>query len=84
MTLEELVARPSRRLRPGLAPSWAGERGSVEQQLRAVEGKRRLRALVRVQVVLTEAVAAASGREVVERTIEAVATEEPVERAPRA
>ena len=46
-----------------------------------MEGKRRLGALVRVQVVFAEAVAAAAGREVVERPVEPVAAQEPVERS---
>ena len=45
-----------------------------------MEGKRRLRALVRVQIALSETVATASRGEVVERSVETVATEEPVER----
>ena len=67
-----------------LRRAWRRERGGVEKQLGAMEGKRRFGALVRVQVGLAETVAAASGCEVVERTVEPVAAEEPVERVARA
>ena len=46
--------------------------------------KRRLGALVAVQRLAAEAVAAAAGREVVERQVQAVAPEKPLERVPRA
>ena len=58
----------------------AGQGGRVDHRLGAVERERRLGALVAVQVVDAEAVAAAAGREVVQRPVEAVPPEEPVER----
>ena len=48
-----------------------------------VEGERRFRAFVVVQRVASESVAAAAGRKVVERLLQAVATEKPLERANR-
>ena len=61
-------------------PNDDGEPGSVERELSAVERERRLGALVSVDLLVAEAVAAASGREVVQRPIEPVASQEPVER----
>ena len=49
-----------------------------------MERERRLGALVAVQRLAAEAVAAAAGREVVERQVQAVASEEPLERVARA
>ena len=46
-----------------------------------MKGERRLRTLVGVQILLAEAVAATAGREVVQRSIEPVAAEEPIEGA---
>ena len=48
-----------------------------------VEGERRLGAFVVVQLVLAEPVAAAARREVVERLLQAVAAQEPLERSNR-
>ena len=44
-----------------------------------VEGERRFRALIVVQCVASEPVAAAAGSEVVERPLQAIAAEEPLE-----
>ena len=77
---------PARRVMQALRSRAARRRRTtrqtrrVEHELGAVEGERRLGALVCVQVLLAEAVAAAAGREVVERPVEPVAAEEPVER----
>ena len=49
-----------------------------------VEGERRFGALVVVQIVAAESVAAAAGCEVVERPVQAVAAEEPLECPDRA
>ena len=57
--------------------------GDIEQQRRAVEGERRLRPLVVVRRLVPEAVAAASGGEVVQRALQLVAAEEPIERVLR-
>ena len=46
-----------------------------------MKGERRLGALVGVQIVFAQTVAAATGREVVERAVEPVPAEEPVEGA---
>src|SRR5690242_17191690 len=48
-----------------------------------MEGERRLRALVLVERLAAESVAAAAGREVVERLLQTVAPEEPLEGARR-
>src|SRR6187401_1687499 len=48
-----------------------------------MEGKRGFCALVLVEVGLTEAVAAPSGREVVERAVQPISPQEPVERRAR-
>ena len=61
-----------------------GQSGRVEQQRCAVHGECRFGALVVVGRLLAQPVAAPSGREVVERPVEAVAAEEPVERLLRA
>ena len=90
MALEELPHRcggrdaSCRRLLEGVVRIGARTPGGVEQQSRAMERERRLGALVAVQRLAAEAVAAAAGREVVERQVEAVASEKPLERAPRA
>ena len=55
--------------------------GRVEEQRRVVEGERRLGAFVVVQLLAAEPVAAAARREVVERLLQAVAAQEPLERA---
>ena len=72
------------RLHAGAAARDARQAGGVEHELRAMECERRLGAFVRVHVVVAEPVAAAAGREVVERPAEPVAPEEPLERALRA
>jgi hypothetical protein len=48
-----------------------------------VEGERRLGAFVVVQLLAAEPVAAAARREVVQRLLQAVAAEEPLERSDR-
>ena len=81
--LEELARRSRcRRLESGLADGGA-DAGGVEEERGAMEGERRLGALVLVQRLAAEPVAAAAGREVVERLLQAVASEEPLERARR-
>src|SRR5205085_1603298 len=57
--------------------------GGVEQERRLMEGDRRFGAFVVVQRLGTEPVAAAAGCEVVERSLQAVAAEEPLERLDR-
>ena len=81
---EHLVARHHAALARTLRRSRAGQGRGVEQQLGAMEGERGLGALVCVEVGLAEAVAAASRREVVERAVEPIAAQEPVERVARA
>src|SRR4051812_31672616 len=49
-----------------------------------MEGERRFRSLVLIERLLAEPVAAAAGREVVQRLLQAVAAEEPLERPRRA
>src|SRR5207248_3106557 len=56
----------------------------IEHELGAVERERGLGALVRVHVLVAEAVAAATGGEVVERPAKAVSAEEPVDGLARA
>src|SRR6478752_9624671 len=53
--------------------------GRVEEQRRVVEGERRLGAFIVVQLLSPEPVAAAARREVVERLLQAVAAQEPLE-----
>ena len=82
--LEEL-ARGHAVTRLGRAGSGGGaDAGGVEEKRRAMERERRLRALVLVQRLAPEPVAAAAGGEVVERFLQAVAAEEPLERPDRA
>src|SRR4029453_7059381 len=69
---------------PNLASVGGRESGGVEQQLRAMESERGFGALVCVEVGLAETVAAASCCEVVERAVEPIAAQEPVERVARA
>ena len=57
--------------------------GGVEEERGVVEGERRLGAFVVVQRIVAEPVAAAARREVVERLLQAVAAQEPLERANR-
>ena len=84
MAIEELAARSRRgRLARGRGDGDA-DAGRVEQQRGAMEGERRLGSFVVVGVSLAEPVAASAGREVVQRPVEMVAAEEPVERALRA
>ena len=54
--------------------------GGVEQQRRSMQRERRLGTLVVVGRLRAEPVTTASGREIVERPVEAVVTEEPIER----
>src|SRR5688572_24656299 len=75
---------PSRGFDPDPAPVGGREGGGIEQQLGTMEGECGFGALVLVEVGLAQTVAAASGREVVERAVEAIATQEPIERVARA
>ena len=76
------LAHADRRLESGLAHRCADACG-VEEQRGAMERERRFGAFVLVQRLAAEPVAAAAGREVVERLLQAVAAEEPLERARR-
>ena len=84
MSTEKLAAGPSRR---GSGPDRAAAEDArqsrrVEHELCAVEGQGRLRAFVLADRLLAEPVAAAAGREVVERQAKPVSAEEPLERGP--
>src|SRR6476646_3983169 len=68
----------------GAVPDDRRELGCVEEQRRAMEGEGRLGTLVAVDVAAAEPVAAAARREVVQRPVQMVATQEPVERRVRA
>ena len=57
--------------------------GAGEFREREVEGEARFGALVLVEVILQQRVAAAAGGGIVERLAEIVAAEEPLEAAPR-
>src|SRR5439155_14802356 len=63
-----------------VVPDDDGQFRRVERELCAVEGERRFGPFVRVDVLVAEPVAAPAGGEVVERPVEAVASQEPVER----
>ena len=79
------VAHAARRSRG--APRWrrtAGRPAASRSSAARWNGERRLGALVVVRRLLAEPVAAAAGREVVQRPVEPVAAEEPVERLLRA
>ena len=67
MPAEELAARSRAPLPPRLAANDGRQLGGVEQERGAMEGERRLGSFVVVDVFVAEPVAAAAGREVVER-----------------
>src|SRR5689334_21054274 len=59
----------------GAAPNDDRQSGGVERKLRAMKRERRLGPFVAVDGFVAETVAAASGREVVERPVEPVASQ---------